>query len=114
MDHLPLSARHKELSSFIALSEGSAFDEIKDEMERKTTSLEEILGYIPEYGYLAELMRAAAGKLHGVEAVELHPCDLSDILENNVNTYYPLSIRYYEQTALSRKRLMLRPEGCST
>jgi lipoate-protein ligase A len=77
---LPLSARHKELSSFIAFSEGNALEEIKDEMERKTTSLEEILGYVPEYGCLAELMLAAVGKRHGVEAVVLHPGDLSDIL----------------------------------
>jgi lipoate-protein ligase A len=83
---LPLSARHKELCSFIALSEGDAFEEIRSEMERKTTSLEEILGFIPKYDYLAELMLAAVGKRQGVEVVVLHPCDLSDILHNHVNT----------------------------
>ncbi len=78
---LPLSARHKELYRFITLSEGDAFEEIRADMERKTTSLEEILGYIPEYALLSKLMRSAAGKLHGIELVELQPCDLSDILE---------------------------------
>lgn len=79
---LPLSARHKELCRFIAHADGGVFEEIRDAMERKTTSLEEILGYVPEYGSLVELMCSAAGKLHGVEAVKLHPCDLSDILEH--------------------------------
>jgi len=81
---LPLSARHKELCRFIALPEGECFDEISeqmtDEMERKTTSLEEILGYIPEFSRLAELMRSAAGEMQGVEAMELHSADLSEII----------------------------------
>ncbi len=81
---LPLSARHKELCSFIALPAGEAFDSIQqdmvEEMERKTTSLEEILGYIPEYSRLAELMRHAAGTMHNDEAIILFPNDLSDIL----------------------------------
>lgn len=85
---LPLSARHKELCCFIAHAGGGVFEEIRDELERKTTSLEEILGYVPEYDYLVELMCSAAGKLHGVEAVGLHPCDLSDILEDHEHSIY--------------------------
>jgi lipoate-protein ligase A len=85
---LPLSAQHKELCTLIALSEGDAFEEIREEMERKTTSLEEILGYIPEYALLGNLMRAAAGKLYGVEAVELCPGDLSDILEHHEHSIH--------------------------
>ena len=80
---LPLSGRHKELCQLIAFSEGEAFEEIRDELERKTISLEEILGYIPSYTQLAGLMRVAAGKLHGVEAIELQPEDLSDILQHH-------------------------------
>ncbi len=80
---LPLSERHKELCRFIAGSDSEVFKEIRDEMERKTTSLEEILGYIPEYSHLVGLMHSAAGKLHGVEVVELHPCDLLDIFEHH-------------------------------
>ena len=80
---LPLSARHKELCSFIVLPEGEAFEAIKEdmveEMERKTTSLEEILGFMPEYARLAELMQSATGEMQGVETVVLHPDDLSDI-----------------------------------
>ncbi|MFZ4524933.1 MAG: lipoate--protein ligase family protein [Chlorobium sp.] len=76
---LPLSSRHKELCTFIALSDGNAFEEIRNEMEQKTTSLEEIMGYIPEYSRLVELMQSAAGKLHGVEVVELQPDELSEL-----------------------------------
>ncbi len=80
---LPLSSRHKELCSFIALPAGESFDALQEdmveEMERKTTSLEETLGYIPEFSRLAELMRQAAGAMHSVEVISLHPNDLSDI-----------------------------------
>jgi len=77
---LPLSPRHKELGAFVALPDGEVFnDDIKEEMERKTTSLEEILGYMPEYSQLAELMRSAAGEILGVDTIVLHPDELSDI-----------------------------------
>ncbi|MBZ4220032.1 MAG: lipoate--protein ligase family protein [Chlorobium sp.] len=85
---LPLSSRHKELCRLMALPEGDAFEEIRDEMERKTTSLEEILGYIPEYAHLSELMLNAAGKLHGVEAIRLYHGDVSDILEQQEQTIH--------------------------
>ena len=80
---LPLSARHKELCSLMTFSDGDTFEEIMDEMERKTTSLQEILGYTPDYADLSSLMRSAAGRLHGVETVELSLCDLQDILEDH-------------------------------
>ena len=85
---LPLSAQHKELCGLIFLSEEGAVAEMRDEMERKTTSLEEILGYIPEYAQLRELMKVAAGKLHGVETVELRMGDLSDILEHHEHSIH--------------------------
>ena len=85
---LPLSSRHKELCRLMALPEGDAFEEIRDEMERKTTSLEEILGYIPEYTHLSELMLNATGKLHGVEAIKLYHGDVSDILEQQEQTIH--------------------------
>ena len=78
---LPLSSRHKELCTYVSLADGEAFEEIRSEMERKTTSLEEIVGYIPEYSRLVELMRSALGKLHGVEAVELQPDELSELVK---------------------------------
>ncbi len=78
---LPLSPRHKELGAFISLPDGEAFnDDIREEMERKTTSVEEILGYMPEYSRLVELMQSAAGVMQGVEPVALHFDDLSEIL----------------------------------
>ncbi|MEI6651111.1 MAG: biotin/lipoate A/B protein ligase family protein [Chlorobiaceae bacterium] len=78
---LPLSSRHKELCTFVALSDGEAFEEIRNEMERKTTSLEEIMGYIPEYSRLVEFMRSALGKVHGVDVVELQPDELSELIK---------------------------------
>lgn len=78
---LPLSGRHKELCRFISFSEESAVEEIRYEMEKKTISLEEILGYIPEYARIAELMLNSTGVPHGAETVLLQPEELSDILE---------------------------------
>lgn len=78
---LPLSSQHKELCSLIAVSKGKTFEEMKNEMERKTTSLEEILGYIPQYERLLDLMQSAIEKLHGVEVIELQPFDVEEIIE---------------------------------
>jgi len=78
---LPLSGRHRELVRFITFSDVAATDEIRNEMERKTISLEEILGYIPQYDHLTELMRDALGQLHGIEVEVLHSDELSVILE---------------------------------
>ena len=78
---LPLSSRHKELCSFVALEDEESFEEIRNEMEQKTTSLEEIIGYVPEYSSLVALMRSALGKLHGVEAVELQHGELSEFIK---------------------------------
>ncbi len=80
---LPLSGRHKDLSEFITFSQGDAFESIRDEMERKTISLDEILGYIPQYNRLTELMRNALEKRYGLEVEELYPDQLSDILEEH-------------------------------
>ncbi len=81
---LPLSSRHKELGAFVALQDGEIYnDDTREEMERKTTSLEEILGYMPAYERLAELMQIAAGEMQGVETVVLHPDDLSEIFQDN-------------------------------
>ncbi len=85
---LPLSSRHKELCSLMTLSEGDAFEEMTSEMERKTTSLQEILGYIPDYAQLSRLMRSAAEKLHGVETDELSICNLQDILEQHEHSIH--------------------------
>ncbi len=77
---LPLSPRHKQLGAFVSLPDsGVLHDGIGEEMERKTTSLEEILGYLPQYEQLAVLMKSAAGHTEGVETVELHADDLTDI-----------------------------------
>ena len=78
---LPLSGHHKDLSRFITFSAENESDDIRDEMERKTISLEEILGYIPQYDRLTELMRKALGKQYGNDIEVLYPDQLSDILD---------------------------------
>lgn len=78
---LPLSGRHKELSGFVTFSEESDPENIREEMERKTISLEEILGYIPQYDLLTELMQSALRTRHGSNVEVLHPDQLSDIVE---------------------------------
>ncbi len=77
---LPLSGRHKELCGFIAFSEESDQKDIREEMDRKTISLEEILGYTPQYGLLTELMRDALRTVHSSDVEVLQPVQLSDIL----------------------------------
>jgi lipoate-protein ligase A len=80
---LPLSGRHKELCGFINFSDENEQAEISEELERKTISLEEILGYIPQYDLLTELMRNALGTFYGSNLEVLHPVQLSDILEGH-------------------------------
>ena len=80
---LPLSGRHKELCGFINFSDENEQAEISEDLERKTISLEEILGYIPQYDLLTELMRNALGTFYGSNLEVLHPVQLSDILEGH-------------------------------
>jgi len=85
---LPLSGRHKDLCQFITASEQVVVESIRDEMERKTISLEEILGYIPQYGQLTALMRTATGILHGTEVEELQIDELSDIFGGQEHLFH--------------------------
>ena len=85
---LPLSSRHKELCDFVAFAKEDAFDEIRNQMERKTTSLEEILGYIPEYSVLAKLMRSAMLRLYNVEVVDLQVQEISGLFNGCKHPVY--------------------------
>ncbi|NTW83423.1 MAG: lipoate--protein ligase family protein [Chlorobiaceae bacterium] len=82
---LPLTGRHKELGSLVAVTEEDECREIGEEMERKAISLEEILGYVPEYNRLAELMLCALGEHSGCEVIVLQPGELKDILDAREN-----------------------------
>jgi lipoyl(octanoyl) transferase len=84
---LPLSGRHKDLCQYITYSENDTFEETRYTMERKTISLDEILGYKAEYDQLTELMQSAAEKLQGVEVFRLQPSALSDIIEGHEHLY---------------------------
>lgn len=81
---LPLSVRHRELSRLIACPGSEDFEAVRDEMERKTVSLEEILGHVPSYGTLVGLMQRAAGEYSGKGLMLLEPADIAGIIENNV------------------------------
>jgi len=85
---LPLSGRHKDLCQFITVSEQVAQEGIRDEMERKTISLEEILGYIPQHAPLTALMRTATGILHGTEVEELQIDELSEIFGGHEHLFH--------------------------
>lgn len=78
---LPLSVMHRELWRYIASPDGDARERVSNEMEQKSTTLEEILGYIPPYQRIAELMLQSAGVEHRLEPVVLQPDELSDFLE---------------------------------
>ncbi len=78
---LPLSGRHKELSGLIACPGSTGAAEIRQEMERKTVSLEDILGYVPEYSRLAGFMTDAAGDYLGTSAVSLGAGELAVLLD---------------------------------
>ncbi len=80
---LPLSVRHKDLSEYITFTQSGAFQSIRDEMERKTISLDEILGYIPQYDHLKKLMLNALQKLYGSDVEEIDTDQLSHILEGH-------------------------------
>lgn len=82
---LPLSGRHRELSNLVAVSETDEYREISEEMERKTISLEEILGYAPAYSRIAGLMKNALKDYFGCEVVGLQPGELGDIVELREN-----------------------------
>jgi lipoate-protein ligase A len=64
---LPLSRRHMDLSRYVHENGIADAEGLRVEMERKTVSLEEILGYIPSYGQLVDLMLAAL-ETHGGRA----------------------------------------------
>lgn len=87
---LPLSYRHRELWRYIALSEGGRIQELREEMEKKSISLGEILGSLPDYSRLVELMVHFAGVVQQTVPVLLHTGDLSDFIEGYD---YPESIK---------------------
>ncbi|WP_449257919.1 lipoate--protein ligase family protein [Chlorobium limicola] len=56
---LPFTQAHKKLSRLVAVHDNREAATILAEMERKTVSLEELLGYIPAYSTLVGLIRDA-------------------------------------------------------
>jgi lipoate-protein ligase A len=79
---LPLSCRHRELSLLIAGQDMNMPSALHAELERKTVSLEELLGFIPDYNLLSALMCRAAGEYCGHEAKILGNGELSCLTEN--------------------------------
>ncbi|TCD48948.1 lipoate--protein ligase family protein [Chlorobium sp. N1] len=68
---LPFSRRDMDISRFVMeAGEGDSLA-VRDELARKTVSLEEILGYIPSYRRLVELMTAALETHGGARVVPI-------------------------------------------
>lgn len=80
---LPISPRHKELCDFIASSGGEDFLALRDELERKAISLEEILGYRPPYDALSLLMTDAVSRFNGFQAIRIHSDELDEFLSHS-------------------------------
>ncbi len=77
---LPLSSRHKELGALIASSTREDLVSIREELEQKAVSLEEILGYIPLYKSLSELMKDAVGRFNGFAPTVIRSEELEEFL----------------------------------
>ncbi len=77
---LPLTGKHREISGLLAGDDREASAATLREMERKTVSLQEVLGYIPRYDTLVGLMRQALLRLHGIEMVMLESHELEAFL----------------------------------
>ncbi|MBM3162204.1 MAG: lipoate--protein ligase family protein [Chlorobi bacterium] len=78
---LPLTGKHKDIARLVASPDESEDRAIRVEMERKTVSLQELLGYIPPYGMLAELMRQASFLQSGIGMTMLDYGDLEALLQ---------------------------------
>lgn len=75
---LPLSARHRQISRYIAGSSGALSDSIDADMERKTASLDEFTG--AGYADLVKLVIAEAGTQSAVEPIVLNTAQIVALL----------------------------------
>lgn len=83
---LPLTQKHRELSRFVAAGDKETAASTRREMERKTVSLEEVLGYIPRYSTLVGLLRQALSRRYGIEMVMLERHELEGFLGQGQTT----------------------------
>lgn len=77
---IPLTGRHKEIVRLIACADGSTERVALEEMERKTVSLQEVLGYIPRYDTFVEAMRQAVLSHSGTNMLMLDGDELEALL----------------------------------
>lgn len=73
---LPLSSEHCLLASLLHHRDTSSLVRLEEELKRKTVSLEEILGYIPQYDRIAELMVPAIASIFGTRPRVLQAAEL--------------------------------------
>jgi lipoate-protein ligase A len=78
---LPLTGRHRDISRLISFGDGETERATRLEMERKTVSLQEVLGYIPRYDTLVGLMQRALFLQSGTRMVMLDPGALEPFLQ---------------------------------
>jgi lipoate-protein ligase A len=77
---IPLTERHKELGRLVAVADLCEAGTIRSDLERKTVSLEEVLGYIPEHSTLTGLIRSASFRQFGKPMVMLEGRGLESFL----------------------------------
>lgn len=83
---LPLTGKHKEISRLVACADDEEERMIRLEMERKTVSLQEVLGYIPQHGMLVGLMQQAFLLQSGTGMVMLDPGELDAFAQTAPST----------------------------
>ncbi|RTY36844.1 lipoate--protein ligase family protein [Chlorobium phaeovibrioides] len=81
---LPLSARHGDLSDYIAFPETDCSGSMKQELLRKAVSLEEILPRCPGHNELAERLKDAAERHYGMRAAVLGSEEIDEVIHGPV------------------------------
>ncbi len=78
---LPLTRKHKDLCRFISYPDDETAITTRYEMERKTISLEELLGYIPPYPMMSGLMQKALALHSGPAIIMLEERDIEEFVQ---------------------------------
>jgi len=77
---LPFTEAHKQLSRLVSVHDNREAAAIRAELERKTVSLEELLGYIPAYSTMVGLIRDAWFRYSGMAMSMLERRELESFL----------------------------------
>ncbi|NEX14090.1 MAG: ligase [Prosthecochloris sp.] len=76
---LLLSDRHKMLRDLLKCSDGGVLSKVSGDLDRKTISVSELTGAIPDFTLIAGAMTAAISQLFGVDVTFLEEHDLTSL-----------------------------------